>query len=111
MIKGCAKRVVVVRDIESNFFEEAFFIVKQGSSKRVRSENDYLNEANRIVKSDLPTTANAMGSVAVLAERNASLQRGTKRKRQRLRDAFMFIAGFGMSAVLCSVIYYSGILL
>lgn len=30
MIKGCAKRVVVVREMDSKLFEEAYFIVKSG---------------------------------------------------------------------------------
>ena len=34
MIKGCAKRVVVVRNIDSSLFEEAFFIVKSGQSAK-----------------------------------------------------------------------------
>ena len=34
MIKGCAKRVVVVRNMDSNLFEEAFFIVKAGQGAK-----------------------------------------------------------------------------
>lgn len=106
MIKGCTKRVIVVRDIESNFFDEAFFIVKPGSSKRVVNEADYINEASRIVKSDLPTDSKSyllpIPATNTIRKRNVS--------RQKFRDILMFVFGFGISAVLCTFIYYSGLL-
>ncbi len=112
MIKGCAKRVVVVRDIDSNFFEEAFFIVKQGSNTAKSGEGDFINEANRIVKYDLPSknmfstpkTGNINGFVPKSQKKSAS-----SAKKGLLRDALMFVFGFGISAVICTAIYYSGI--
>lgn len=112
MIKGCAKRVVVVRDIESNFFEEAFFIVKQGSNTSKLGEGDFINEANRIVKYDLPSknmfstpkTGNINGFVPKAQKKSASSTR-----KGIVRDALMFVFGFGISAVICTAIYYSGI--
>lgn len=50
MIKGCAKRVVVVRNIDSALFEEAFFIVKSGQSAKKSTEEEFLGEAGRLVK-------------------------------------------------------------
>ena len=50
MIKGCAKRVVVVRNMDSNLFEEAFFIVKAGQSAKKSTEEEFLGEAERLVK-------------------------------------------------------------
>lgn len=107
MIKGCTKRVVVVRDIGSNFFEEAFFIVKQGSSERVKSDSDFLNEADRIVKSDLARTT----SHSVLADIPSCRSLQKNHRRARLREAMFFSFGFALSAVMCTVIYYSGILI
>ncbi len=112
MIKGCAKRVVVVRDIESNFFEEAFFIVKQGSNAAKSGEGDFINEANRIVKHNLPSknmfttskTGNINGFVPQVYKKRAS-----SAKKGFVRDALMFLFGFGISAVICTAIYYSGI--
>ena len=106
MIKGCTKRVIVVRDIESNFFDEAFFIVKSGSSKRVASESDYINEASRIVKSDLPVDSKPF----FLPISDVNTVRKRKNSRQKFRDTLMFIFGFGVSAVFCTFIYYSGLL-
>lgn len=106
MIKGCTKRVIVVRDIESNFFDEAFFIVKPGSSKRVVNEADYINEASRIVKSDLPTDSKSY--LLPIPATNTIRKRTVS--RQKFRDTLMFVFGFGISAVLCTFIYYSGLL-
>lgn len=104
MIKGCAKRVVVVKDIESKLFEEAFFIVRAGSSVR-QGEKDCLGEAREILKNHLP---------AILSE---PCEKGTKElfsanknanKKSRTRDIMMFVSGFGVSAVICTLIYYAG---
>ena len=106
MIKGCTKRVIVVKDIESNFFDEAFFIVKPQSVNRVGKEADFINEAHRIVKSDLHREEILPGLPFSEVQ-----QKRLNKKHQSLRDALMFVFGFGASAVFCTFIYYSGILL
>ena len=113
MIKGCAKKVVVVRDINSNFFDEAFFIVKAGAQRKSRSgkESDYINEAHRIVKSDLPS-CNKVVSESTFKPPYISAYDNKNRKEHKkrvLRDGVMFMFGFGISLVLCAVIYYSEI--
>ena len=105
MIKGCTKRVIVVKDIESNFFDEAFFIVKPQSTKHASKESDFINEAHRIVKSDLTNLP-----PCIEADTITSLA-SFKKSKPKLRDALMFVFGFGVSAVFCTFIYYSGILL
>ena len=110
MIKGCAKRVVVVRDINSNFFEEAFFIVKAGAGKQnAAKENDYINEAHRIVRSDLPQTATSFSLSAKSPYiPSFSVDRSTKRSPNKMRDVLMFMFGFVVSAGIFTLIYYSG---
>ena len=115
MIKGCAKRVVVVKDIDSNFFEEAYFIVKQGSGRSTR-EDDYIGEAHRIVRYDLPSMQGADSSVCDIKLKsygNAknTVKRNKLRKRSLLRDFLLFMFGFAISTVLCTFSYYSGILI
>ena len=82
MIKGCAKRVVVVRNMDSNLFEEAFFIVKAGQSAKKSTEEEFLGEAERLVKttpvqssadSDTDTPAKARFRIA---PKNASVSAG-----------------------------------
>lgn len=112
MIKGCAKRVVVVRDIDSNFFEEAFFIVKQGSNTAKLGEGDFINEANRIVKHDLPSKNIYSGKTQTSISEfipKAQKKSTSSARKSLVRDALMFVFGFGISAVICTAIYYSGI--
>lgn len=50
MIKGCSKRMIMLKDTGSDFFEEAYFILKTSSPFcALRSERDFIAEANRIV--------------------------------------------------------------
>lgn len=49
MIKGCSRKVIVVKDPGSDLFEEAYFIVSPKESERGASE--FLLEANRIIQS------------------------------------------------------------
>ena len=126
MIKGCAKRVVVVKDIDSNLFEEAFFIVRQGTGAKKYAKEDFLGEAGRLVKTTAPYSDGGALPLADGAADGAPLSRRAVRrsaphegaffsvrakKGTALRDALMFVFGFGSSCVLCTLIYYSGIFL
>lgn len=110
MIKGCSKRVVVVKDIESKLFEEAFFIVKSGSSKKY-AESEYLNEASRlaVIGSESSAAPRAFPSTAVPAR--FSVSNGGKRGKSestpfpqnahsRKREVLAFIGGFVASSAL-----------
>ena len=99
MIKGCTKRVIVVKDIDSNFFDEAFFIVKPLAAKRGVKEPDFINEAHRIVKSDLPKDVR----IGHCNEMNGASSKKTA-MRNKLREALMFILGVCLSALLCAFI-------
>lgn len=52
MIKGCSKRVIVMKDTGNDMFEQAFFILKPEASvgmKGFYSEGDILKQANLIL--------------------------------------------------------------
>lgn len=49
MIKGCNKRVVVVKDTGNSVIEEAFFILKPGSETGNVSSDNILKHANTIL--------------------------------------------------------------
>ncbi len=49
MIRGCSKKVIVVKDTGSSIFEEAYFIVNP--KETARKYSDFLAEANRIIAS------------------------------------------------------------
>lgn len=48
MIKGCSRHVIVLKNTESDLFEEAYFIVRPKGCERKR--DDLLLEANRIIR-------------------------------------------------------------
>ncbi len=54
MIKGCAKRVIVVKNTNSEMFDEAYFIVNPKRGERKQS--DFLAEANKIISSEFGTS-------------------------------------------------------
>ena len=51
MIKGCQKRVLWVKNIESECFDGAFFIVSDKSTEKKQSEDSMVAEAHRIISS------------------------------------------------------------
>lgn len=89
MIKGCTKRVIVVKDVRSDVFEEAYFILRpsqQGNAPE-KSRNDILTEANRIVSTcecDAPR-----GAVGISPAKNTKFG---------VRDFLFFTCGFAFAA-------------
>lgn len=49
LLKGINKRVIIIKNPESEIFEEAYFIVKNKSIFNQAKENDMVLEANRII--------------------------------------------------------------
>ncbi len=50
MLKGCQKRVIWVRNPESGWFDEVYFILSDNTDREI-SENNILKEANKIISS------------------------------------------------------------
>ena len=55
MIKGCEKRVVWLRNTESEIFEQAYFILSESAYEKKKSDGDIVAEAKRII-GQLPIT-------------------------------------------------------
>lgn len=53
MIKGCQKRIVFLKDTGSDYFEEAYFVIKPSVNP---INTDIVSEATRIVNSSLKDT-------------------------------------------------------
>lgn len=49
-MRGYQKRVIYLKNIGSRHFEEAYFILREGTDKKSVSSVDMINEANRIIK-------------------------------------------------------------
>ncbi len=86
MIKGCTKRVIVAKDLQSDIFEEAYFILRpQGAKKKgTTSQSEFLSEANRIVCEQDGTIVTFGGS--------------TKKRGHVLKDVLIFISGVMVTA-------------
>ena len=52
MIKGCSKRVIVVKNPKGDAFEEAYFIVKDGKYKTKRDTKSLVGEADKIINGE-----------------------------------------------------------
>ena len=52
MIKGCQKKIVFLKDTGSDFFEEAYFVIKPDYDKM--DKNDILCEATKIASGIYP---------------------------------------------------------
>lgn len=119
MIKGCSKRVVVVKDIDSKLFEEAFFIVKPENAKKY-AEADYLGEAGRLAtlsaagsegQGSFPPKSAARFSVSPgreSRERMVGYRTATGRSARR-REVFAFFCGVGVSGILFTLSCLLGI--
>ena len=46
MLKGCQKKIIFLKDTESNLFEEAYFVIKPEFQNK--SEEDIIAEATKI---------------------------------------------------------------
>ncbi len=88
MIKGCTKRVVVVKDVQSDIFEEAYFILRPKSekSKAKASRTDIITEANRLVL-DNPGSSESPGITLCKEQKIARL----------IRDFLFFVSGAALS--------------
>ncbi len=47
VLKGCTKRVIILKNTDSDLFDEAVFFLKPGKDNLC--ERDYLSEANNLV--------------------------------------------------------------
>ena len=50
MLKGCQRKIIVMKNTGSNIFEEAYFVLRENAVKAHISETDMIEEANRIIK-------------------------------------------------------------
>ena len=98
MIKGCTKRVIVVKDVQSDVFEEAYFILRPQSEDKRRnaSESDFIAEANKIV-----TSRDCSGSAGSISYAIG----GKSRRSARLHDFICFLCGCAFAAAGYAIYY------
>ena len=94
MIKGCEKRVVWIRNTESETFEQAYFILSESAYEKKKSEGDIVSEAKRII-----------GQLPVSGWWDETPHQSKKRRKFSAsgRVAF-FILGFALGAIPTAVL-------
>lgn len=53
MVKACKKKIIILKNIESDIIEEAHFILKDKGGNKSVGESDMVKEANRIISESL----------------------------------------------------------
>ena len=79
LLKGCQKRVVQIKSVPSELFEEAYFILKPSGEKT--AEDDIVKEAERLLKESL-------------------FQKKEKTFRCSWEDILVFLAGAALAVVI-----------
>lgn len=77
MIRGCSKRVIVLKNPSGDAFEEAYFIVKEGRYKSKRDRKFLISEAEKIIGEDKKSST-----------------------RERFLNVFFFLLGMAVSFII-----------
>lgn len=81
MIKGCNRRVIVVKHPDSESFEEAYFIVREGKFKKKSDTPSLVGEATRLINGG----------------KSEAFDEKKQRRSSRIALLLSFLAGAGAS--------------
>lgn len=94
MYNGNQKKVIVIKNTNSKFFEEAYFILKENTKdEKKTSDSAMIREANRIVNENF------------VCPQPAGLSRKPKKIR-RIPYALWFLSGAFFSSALLTLIFF-----
>ena len=65
MVKGCERRVVYLKNTDSELFEEAFFVMKDAKTAKPPSREAMVREANRILDKNMTVERDFEESVSL----------------------------------------------
>lgn len=82
MLKGCQRKIIMLKNTGSNIFEEAYFVIRDSALRSHVSEADMIAEANRIIRD------------------NGTVQLSQKKGKKRSVDAALLVRLFISLAVL-----------
>lgn len=91
-VRGCEKRVVVLRHADSVLFEEAYFVMRRASGRA--SHTDMVTEAERLLTG---------GETSSAADEKKKKERRTK-ERSRARRAALSFLWFCLGALFAAAI-------
>ncbi len=88
MIKGCSRRMIVLKDTGSDFFEEAYFVLKSSAAHcKIKTERDFIAEAQRIISES--------SGIRIPSAKNSNSRKMTA----------LFMAGALFGAAVCYIVY------
>jgi hypothetical protein len=87
MIKGCQKKIILLKDTGSDFFEEAYFILKSDATISKSKETDMVKAATKIVTDSLTS------------------QNKEKKKVKLNSKAINFMIGALCGAIVCGMLF------
>ncbi len=91
MLKGCQRRIIMVKDTGSQYFDSAYFVIKSDLPQSCK-DSDMLSEAHRMI--DAYTKENQIGQPQMLPHK----------KRSSTAVKCLFAAIILLAAVLAAVI-------
>ncbi|MBO5211957.1 MAG: hypothetical protein J6B60_00270 [Clostridia bacterium] len=83
MIKGCKKRMIFIKDTKSDYFDEAYFVLKGDTDYSHESENDMVKAAAMIIH---------------------ELDNGKRFIRDKKRKSLKFLAGFILGSIIMGMV-------
>lgn len=90
-MKGCQKKMIMLKNTGSDIFDEAYFILKDKEARVGKvSESEMIREANRIVNENLIS---------------GYFRKEGARTRDKMLLARVFLGGFGGGALLSAVFF------
>lgn len=89
-MKGCQKKIIMLKNTDSDIFDEAYFILKDNRETTEKvSETEMIKEANRIVNDNLIS---------------GYFHKTAAKRTDKLLLVRTFIGGFGGGALLCLLV-------
>lgn len=93
MIKGCNRRVIVMRETGNDMIEEAFFVLRSCATKSGFCEEDIIKHANGILeKSNFDS-------------RFSSLSMNVSEKKRHHKNPLPFLLGMAIGAILSATVF------
>lgn len=100
MIKGCQKKIILVKDTKSRYFDSAYFVIK-GDLPEASTDSDMLAEAHRII-------ADCVAQMGLANVCKAKLSPAAKKRRKII--AFVVGALLAPLALACATVIFVVIL-
>ena len=95
LIKGCSKRVIVMKETGNDMIEEAFFVIRPQGAKKNFTDADIMTQAKNILeKSDAQHRFSSINTADTVCAKSS-----VKRKNNK-KDALFFALGLVFGAFL-----------